>query len=101
MTTSQLGGMFEGLEGLDVVHENLRGADGEQVTALGASAFGQPLQEQLIQDNGGSLAQEQHVLRQLGQPMSMAMSGIIGTGEAGGLPGLENLLNDQQNVQAS
>ena len=40
--------MFEGLDGFDAAHETLQigAGDGNGVTALGASAFGLPIQEQ-------------------------------------------------------
>ena len=70
MSRSQLGGILDGLEGADVAHQSLRAA----AEADGASGFGRPL---------------------LGVPTPMATNGYFGTGEAGGLPGLENPLNDQ------
>ena len=79
MSRSQLGGILDGLEGADVANQSLRAA--AEAGGASASAFG-PLHQQ-------------HALHQLGVPTPMATNGYFGTGEAGGLPGLQNRSMDQ------
>ena len=100
MDRSQVGAILGALGPYEPGTENLQMAagDADAATALGASAFGAPLQEQALRFGADNAMSQLGLTAQIELDRNAAISGImVPPEEAGltGMTGLENLLASQ------
>ena len=100
MDRSQLGAILGGLGGYDPGPENLQLAagDADAATALGASAFGPPLQEQPLRSGADNAMSQLGLTAQIELDRNAGISGIMALPEEAGvtgITGIENLLASQ------